>query len=454
MAEDFKQRLRRLRRAPTPSEPEPVEPEPEPAKALPTWLRARLGARLGERSGAPDRDAPSIAPAAGRSLDPPRDLGEHAGERGTYAARTSLLEPAREHGGFRLDEVDAAEHEVFEFLTGDPSLAALDPQTAVYLDIETTGLSGGAGTTPFMIGLGRFEGGRFELWQGFLREPDEEPALLAECARRVADSSGVVSFFGKSFDRHRLEDKMRMYGVAPPFADLPHLDLYHPLRRLYRAALDDGRLQTMERNLCGVVRDDDLPGSFAPAAWFDFLSGRPHLLEDVFRHNFDDILSLVTLYAHLGRTLSEQRGDGGSLDGNGPGCLAAERAAALAGLYAKRRGYDAGLAWVERALERVTAQTRRRELVLLRAECLRRCERGDDALVAYRSLADERDACAAVALFEAARLEREDTVALPLLDRALDIARISDLRLAERIEKRRVRIAARASRAGQASDSD
>jgi len=393
-----------------------------------------------------ESDVPGSAGAGlpARSLDPPRDLGSHANTRGVYAARTTLLEPTRTHGSFELREVDHADRSVFEFMTGDAALAGLEPRSAVYLDIETTGLSGGAGTTPFMIGLGRFDGERFELWQGFLREPDEEPALLEECARRVAESSGVVSFFGKSFDRHRLEDKMRMHGVAPPFAERPHLDLYHPLRRLYRGALDDGRLQTMERNLCGVTRADDLPGSFAPAAWFDFLSARPHLLEDVFRHNFDDILSLVTLYAHLGRALVEQRGEErGALDHGRPE-LAAERAMALARLYLKRRELESSLAWAETALDRVGG-TRQRELALLRAECLRRLSRTAEARSAYGALTGERDACAAGALFELARLEPEDAAALPLLDRARDLARLSDLRLADLVEKRRARLVARLS---------
>lgn len=443
MAEDFKQRLRRLRRAPAPPPlaSDPVDPAQAEDPGLPIWMRARL---RGQRA----RAELQATPGQARSLDPPQDLTQHENSRGVFAARTSLLEPMRLHGCFALQEVDQADRGVFEFMTGDDALAQLEPRSAVYLDIETTGLSGGAGTTPFMIGLGRFdeESGQFELWQGFLREPDEEPALLAECARRVAASSGVVSFFGKSFDRHRLEDKMRMHGVEPPFATRPHLDLYHPLRRLYRGALDDGRLQTMEHHLCGVRRADDLPGSFAPAAWFDFLSERPHLLEDVFRHNFDDILSLVTLYAHLGRALVEERAGGGSLEAESSAPLAFERAWALAQLYLKRRLFDPCLTWAERALARTADGPRARAVTLLRGECLRRAGRSAEALEAYRSLMAERDACAAAALFEAAKLEPTDGAALPLLERALDLARISDLRLAAHIEKRRDRIALRCAR--------
>jgi hypothetical protein len=244
----------------------------------------------------------------------------------------------------------------------------------------------------------------------------------------------VVSFFGKSFDRHRLEDKMRMHGVAAPFDDVPHLDLYHPCRRLYRAALPDARLQTMERELCGVVRSDDLPGAYAPAAWYDYLAERAHLLEHVFTHNLIDVLSLVTLHAHLGRALDEQRATGEPLDA-GEAPTAESRAAALARLHLQRRAFEPGIDWCERAIERAQDGLSARELQLARAECLSRTERTEEALEAYRTLGVGRDALAARALFEAARLE-SDLIAHDLLERAAHVARVTDLRLLDKIERR------------------
>ena len=271
-------------------------------------------------------------------------------------ARRTAFEPAHRHGGWSLGEAESADARAFALLTGDPALAAVDLARALFLDTETSGLSGGAGTWVFLVGLGGFEPdasgvARFVVWQGFLAEPAAESDLLREVARRIREASAVVSFFGKSFDRHRLEDKMRIHGIEPPFQGKPHLDLYHPLRRLYRprsgSGLEDGRLRTFERVLCGVERANDLPGSFAPAAWFDFLHGRPHDLEGVFRHNLDDVLSLVTLAAHLSRALVETRAGGLPLDGPG-GC----RALGIARSLALAREHGEALAWFERALER------------------------------------------------------------------------------------------------------
>lgn len=365
MAEDFRSRLRRLRREegpPASGEPaaEGVAPAPEPAAASggapaePLAPPAGLSSELDDgpvvarpAGGAYERlkrrDAPRTAapglPSSGSDMPPllprpaplrgetpavaaereaeaavppvhvaPRPRGELSFEppariaaSGATKARTTWLPLDHAHGDTRLGEWSSATAAHLAGLARDERIAACDLSRALFLDTETSGLSGGAGTYVWLVGLGRFvdaaegrEAG-FEVWQGFLDHPSREAALLAETAARIAAASMVVTFFGKSFDRHRLEDKMRLHGVEPPFARTPHLDLYWPLRRAHRGKWSDCRLKTLEHHLCGVRRHDDLPGSFAPAAWFDFLAGRPHRLEGVFRHNHDDILSLVSL---------------------------------------------------------------------------------------------------------------------------------------------------------------
>lgn len=401
MSEAFRARLARLRREdPIPpaaggalASPEPRVGEGEERAAprgMPAWLRAKLGRRAGHASASGEPGARSPAPADDpwpADPAPPARLEEVRGPAGPFALRSERLPAQHRHGDWSLAELGGARSgavDPFELTTGDPALAGVELARAVFLDTETTGLAGGAGTTVFLVGLGWFEGQRFVLWQGFLRSPAEERALLAAVAERIGGASLLVSFFGKSFDRHRLEDKMRQHGVAPPFEGLPHLDLYHPLRRLYGAAFRDARLCTFERGLCGVQRAGDLPGARAPEAWFDFLAGRPHRLEGVFRHNAEDVLSLVTLAAHLGRTLDETRADGRPLEGCG---LA--RAAALGRLHLARRERDRACAWLGRHLERAcgTGSDLARESAYLRAEALRLARRDGESEGAHRAVA-------------------------------------------------------------------
>ena len=419
------ERLRRLRRDPAPA----VEAVPARA-ALPEWMRARLGR------------APEPVPGVGEPLPA---LATAASPHGSFAVHARVYPGAFEHGAWRLEEIEAASIADIARLCGDDALAGLELSSAVYLDVETTGLSGGAGTVPFLVALGSFRPAGYELWQGFLRGPEEERALLHEVAERVRASSGVVSFFGKSFDRHRLEDKMRCHGIAPPFDDRPHLDLYHPLARLYRSAFADGRLATAERGLCGVARVDDLPGSFAPAAWFDYLAGRPHRLGSVFRHNADDVLSLVVLAAHLGRVLVERRADGRALDGPAPA-----RADALARLFAERREREDALLWVERALARHDAATRR--LRVLRADLWRLEGRREEALREYEALASgEPDELGAHCWAQVAKLCEHGLRDLERAQAAIEAGRRQVARLrtrvpAERLAKLDADLATRAER--------
>jgi uncharacterized protein YprB with RNaseH-like and TPR domain len=323
-----------------------------------------------------------------------------AGELGERVFRAERFEAQHLHGARRLSTALDVELADMVLLSADDGLLELDLGRAVYLDTETTGLAGGAGTTVFMVGMGSWKEAaqglrpEFEVWQGFLRDPGAEAALLEEVAQRVRGSGGLVSFFGKSFDRHRLEDRMRMHGVAPPFEDVPHLDLYHPLRRLYGHVFRDGRLRTMEFELSGLEREDDLPGSLAPAAWYDYLRGRPHQLEGVFRHNLDDVLSLVTLAGHLGSVRRGVDSEGESLAGP-PECRT--RAIGRALLDARER--PEGIAWMERYLDEAPDGRATREERWWLADALRLEGEVDRAVVVMEGLVGSgRDVLAVRAL--------------------------------------------------------
>ncbi|HED65492.1 MAG TPA: hypothetical protein ENJ09_08040 [Planctomycetes bacterium] len=388
-------------------------PERERHAALPVWLRKKMEARTAR--GAAERSAEGSG-AGARRAGLPEGLERHSNERGGFLARTRRFPATHLHGEGSLADAFAIVPADTAILARDPGLAAFDARRAIYLDVETTGLSGGAGTTSFLVALGTFEADTFVLWQGFLEGPEQESAMLADVAARVAAADCVVSFFGKSFDRHRLEDKMRMHAVAPPFEDRGHLDLYHPLRRLYGGCFEDTRLQTMERELCGVVRPHDLPGRFAPEAWLDFLGGRAHRLEEVFQHNQDDVLSLVTLTAHLGRALLGSRPDGGALPGPGE-----PRRFGAAKLVAEAGELERALALCEGLEDR--------EARFLRARLLAKLGRFESAFREQVRLAEgERDRLALRAAIEASKiaehaLGRPDD-ALVTCRRALELAAV------------------------------
>jgi len=325
----------------------PAAPPP-----LPEWFRERL---LRHES------TPTQPASSGLSGGEPRELLAFVSERGPGAARVTRWGLDHQHGHVKLGSALECRSADLALVGCDARLEDLRLSQALFLDIETTGLAGGAGTKAFLVGLGSFGPEGFELWQGFLRGPEDEAALLAECARRVGDAGALVSFFGKSFDRHRLEDKMRVHGIAAPFERCLGLDLYHPCRRLFGAGLSDGRLATMEREIAGVVRPHDLPGAFAPAAWYDFLAGRAHRLEEVFEHNRDDILSLVAIASSLA----------GLASGADVAAVPPVRALALARAAERIGRWDECRSWAGRVRSAIDAPALVSEALLLEA---RACE--------------------------------------------------------------------------------
>jgi len=170
-----------------------------------------------------------------------------------------------------------------------------DGRRLAYLDTETTGLAGGTGTYAFLVGIGYVDGDEFELCQLFMRDLDEEPALLAALDALLARFDGLVTYNGTGFDLPLLETRF-VLGRRRWLADRFHLDLLTSARRLWRDRLADCRLGTVEQHALGFARRDDLPGALIPAVYFDYLRRkRPGELPRVFEHNRYDILSLAAL---------------------------------------------------------------------------------------------------------------------------------------------------------------
>ncbi|HYV48141.1 MAG TPA: ribonuclease H-like domain-containing protein [Myxococcaceae bacterium] len=179
-------------------------------------------------------------------------------------------------------------------------MASISFDRALLLDTETTGLAGGAGTLPFLLGLGWFEpGGSVTLEQLFLRRPGEERPMLARLSERLASASCVVSFNGKSYDWPLLRTRFvmnRMPVPAPP----PHLDLLHCARRAFKYRCESARLTELEEAVVGHVRRGDVPGHLIPELYFAYLRGRGHgPLRRVMDHNAQDLLMLAALLGHL-----------------------------------------------------------------------------------------------------------------------------------------------------------
>ncbi|MBQ7886313.1 MAG: ribonuclease H-like domain-containing protein [Clostridia bacterium] len=175
-----------------------------------------------------------------------------------------------------------------------------DIRRVLFLDTETTGLSGGAGTVAFEIGIGFIDHRGMVIRQYIMRDYSEEGPMLGEIAALFERFDTVVSFNGKSFDLPLLESRMVMNRIRLAVTQMPHLDLLHAARRVYKLRLKRCNLSSLEEAVLGQQRCDDLPGAQVPQRYFDYIRTKEFsLLEDVLRHNFDDVKSLACLTGHL-----------------------------------------------------------------------------------------------------------------------------------------------------------
>jgi uncharacterized protein YprB with RNaseH-like and TPR domain len=178
--------------------------------------------------------------------------------------------------------------------------AATAPERLCFFDTETTGLAGGTGTRAFQIGVGDWHDGQFRVRQLTMTALAAEAAMLDTFARWLDPACVLVSYNGRSYDAPLLATRYRLARRHSPLAALRHLDLLHPVRRRYRGRWSDCRLATIERELLGIVREDDLPGREAPRAWLTYLrGGDARDLRRVGAHNRQDLCSLAALLLRL-----------------------------------------------------------------------------------------------------------------------------------------------------------
>ena len=256
--------------------------------AIPAELRQVIR-RIEERT----RAASAVPPRRAGTLEELLDGAVEETERGPLFVARRRYSLGHAHGRQPLTHAAGLDPAALAML--GRAETSPDGRRLAYLDTETTGLAGGTGTYAFLVGVGFVDGDEFEVCQLFMRDLDEEPAMLAALEVLLARFDGLVTYNGTGFDLPLLETRFVLGRRRWP-ADRFHLDLLTSARRLWRDRLADCRLGTVEHHALGFERRDDLPGAMIPAVYFDYLRRRrPGELPRVFEHNRHDILSLAAL---------------------------------------------------------------------------------------------------------------------------------------------------------------
>jgi uncharacterized protein YprB with RNaseH-like and TPR domain len=202
--------------------------------------------------------------------------------------------------------------DVLVWLSKDAEFENLDLSTALFIDLETTGLSGGTGVVPFLVGMGYYRDDKFYVAQYFLGELAEEERMIQELTQFITEMNfqSVVSYNGKGFDLPLLETRFILYRQPFPLNELPHLDFLFSARNLWKHKYDNCRLFHLAREVVNADRAEDIPSAEIPWRYFQYLdTGNFDLIEPILYHNQEDILSLLGVVVEGALIFSEKGED-------------------------------------------------------------------------------------------------------------------------------------------------
>ena len=217
----------------------------------------------------------------------------------------------------------------------------------LFLDTETTGLAGGTGTLPFLVGLGWWREGAFRVHQLFLPGPGREAPLLERLGELARPFRVIATYNGAAFDLPILRTRALLARAADPCAHLAGWDLLVAARRLWSRHLPDCRQQTVEQVLTGAPRGPgDIEGALIPATYAAFVRDLDvGLLPAVLRHNRRDMLGMAHIVAAVAAAAELQRSPTDPWEGPW------QEAWSMALLGERRRDDATAAAWALRLIE-------------------------------------------------------------------------------------------------------
>jgi len=203
--------------------------------------------------------------------------------------------------GTRTDLIPA----VLERLFGCAFPDSIEPEDILFLDTETTGLSGGAVSLAFEIGVGYFTNAGFVVEQFFMHDYAQEGAMLRALHTLIQRFDVLCTFNGRTFDVPLLKSRFVMNRIVDDPFPVVHADVLHPARRLWKLRLKRCSLGRLEEELLHVQREDDLPGAMVPQTYFQYLKdGLFEPIRQILEHNKQDVVSLAQLLFFMCRHAS------------------------------------------------------------------------------------------------------------------------------------------------------
>lgn len=163
-------------------------------------------------------------------------------------------------------------------------------EEAVFLDIETTGLSP-MRSFIYLIGLVFIDLKKvtIHITQLIAEDRDEEEEILKLMKEKLKGYKTVVTYNGNSFDLPFIAKRSERYGIEPIAMD--SFDMYEKLR-LHKDTLKlDGLKQKNIEKKLGITREDRYNGGECISFYKDYVKNKNQESFDRFvLHNYDDLL--------------------------------------------------------------------------------------------------------------------------------------------------------------------
>ncbi len=284
MAMNLRERLERLTSV--------AKPDQEERSQIVQELREKLDRILGPRKAYRKRECYPIEQLIeGEVISTP--YGEAFQVKGQFSSDYR-------YGEMTLSEILAIPTYPAHLLSRDERFKDLDLRKTLFLDTETTGLTGGTGTFVFMVGLGFFSEGGFQTQQLFMRDYSEEKACLSLLNPLLDSFEFLVTFNGRHYDIPLLETRFILSRMDSRIREKPNFDLLFPSRKIWKGAYENCRLVTLESRLLGMGRENDIPSEWIPHFYFEYVqTGDAREIQRVFYHNRMDILTMAALMGRI-----------------------------------------------------------------------------------------------------------------------------------------------------------
>lgn len=374
----------------------------------PSELQARL-ARLAAHLALPKKTE-GLSPSIGAEAVGAR---EEAGRRGRYWIRSVDYSPRDPWGETQVENLCAACHAQGLRIPFNLPGQQIPLTECLFVDCETTGLAGGAGTVAFLIAVGQYDGEQFIVDQYFLPDLSEEAGVLDVLASRFEQAQALVTYNGAAFDLPLIEGRFNFWRIDSEFRELPHLDLLWPTRAIFKQRIQSCSLSNVEQRLLRIARIEDLPGAEVPDVYFEYLrNGFSPRLHAVFEHNRLDVVSLFVYALWLDQQTHPEA----------PALRSPDDLHSLARFWLRHRQFDAALRSLEEADGVVLDADQKRAVHRLRAHILKRIRDFESAHEEWQRAASMSPDDSSIAEELAKHLEhrrRDYRTALLVVERAL-----------------------------------